>query len=94
MLAPRGANRTGMRIPSTNVLPYSYNQFCKVAPACTVSRGEHLVDFAFFSKDGKHRIDHTTASRPGVQQLKLQGQAMHIDTLRKLIPTNIARWQT
>jgi len=59
-----------------------------------VGPGEELGDFTVVMPDGVVRIDTTSQNRRDVRELKLKGHAMHIDTLRKLIPSNTAKWAT
>ncbi|TKX20580.1 hypothetical protein C1H76_7391 [Elsinoe australis] len=67
-------------------------QFCKVTPACTLDRGTSLSDFTIVLDKGESRPDTTISNRQDIQDLKLKGQTMHVDTLRRLIPSNIAKW--
>ncbi|KAF4554869.1 Hypothetical protein D9617_3g019380 [Elsinoe fawcettii] len=67
-------------------------KFCKIAPKCTLSRGTALPDFTVLLDAGHSRIDTTTSSRRDIQDLKIKGQVMHVDTLKRLIPSNIAKW--
>ncbi|GAM87878.1 hypothetical protein ANO11243_059060 [Dothideomycetidae sp. 11243] len=68
-------------------------QFCKISAFSKLASNEALPNFTVVMDDGLHRIDQTTLTRSDIQQLKLKGQKMHLDTLRRLIPTNIAKWQ-
>ncbi|KAF2220869.1 trimeric LpxA-like protein [Elsinoe ampelina] len=67
-------------------------QFCKITPKCTLPRGTVLPDFTVVLEKGHQRLDTTTSSRRDIQDLKIKGQAMHVDTLKRLIPSSIAKW--
>ncbi|KAF2153892.1 hypothetical protein K461DRAFT_292593 [Myriangium duriaei CBS 260.36] len=68
-------------------------KFCKIAPSTKLANGTILSDYTVLFESGQTRTDQTTATRDDVQQLKLKGQTMHVETLRRLIPTNVAKWQ-
>ncbi|PNS16641.1 hypothetical protein CAC42_4605 [Sphaceloma murrayae] len=67
-------------------------QFCKVTPLCHLEKGTIVPDFSVIMDQNSSRIDLTAVGREDIQSLKLKGQEMHVDTLRRLIPSNIAKW--
>ncbi|KAL3419657.1 Dynactin subunit 6 [Phlyctema vagabunda] len=62
---------------------------CKIGPLCTVSEGEVLPDFTVVYGDGMRRIDNS-----GIEELKLKMVGRQVEILRKLIPSNPAKFQT
>ena len=68
-------------------------QFCKISSGCQIQQEEALKDFTIVYGDDERRQDTTTQSRADIRELKLKGQTMHVDTLRRLIPSNTAKWQ-
>ena len=66
-------------------------QFCKIS-ACSNVQSAELPDFTIVYGDDARRIDSTTKTRSDVRDLKLKGQLMHIDTLKRLVPSNTMKW--
>lgn len=63
-------------------------QHCKIGPLCTVAENEILPDYTVIFSDGTRRVD-----RSGIDELKAKMVAKQVDVLRKLIPTNLAKFQ-
>jgi dynactin-6 len=63
-------------------------QHCKIGPLCEVSKGEVLPDFTVVFGNGMRRID-----KSGIEDLKLKMVARQVEVLRKLIPSNLAKFQ-
>lgn len=55
---------------------------------CEVAEGEVIPDFTVIYGNGLRRIDAS-----GVEELKLKMVGRQTDILRKLIPTNLAKFQ-
>lgn len=66
-------------------------QFCKIS-ACSSIQSEHLPDFTIVFGDNARRVDTTAKTRSDIRDLKLKGQLMHIETLKRLIPSNTMKW--
>jgi len=58
-----------------------------------VTEGTAVPDYTVVLDADRSRIDRTTASREDIRQLRIKGQSMTVEVLRRLIPTNIAKWQ-
>lgn len=67
-------------------------QFCKIKPAETLESGRQLPDFTILYGMGQQRIDQTLQRETDNQQAILKEQAMQVELLRQLIPSNIAKW--
>ncbi|KAK0124322.1 hypothetical protein ONS95_009292 [Cadophora gregata] len=61
---------------------------CKVGPLCEVAEGEVLPDFTVLYGNGVRRLDTS-----GAEELKLRMVAKQVEVLRKLIPSNLAKFQ-
>lgn len=61
---------------------------CKIGPLCEVADGEIVPDFTIVYGNGMRRLDIS-----GVEDLKLKMVARQIDVLKKLIPSNLAKFQ-
>ncbi|KAI0477266.1 trimeric LpxA-like protein [Xylariaceae sp. FL0804] len=61
---------------------------CTLTPQSTVMPWEVIPDFTVVYSNGSRRLD-----KRGVADLKTKAQARHIETLRKLIPSNPAKFQ-
>ncbi|KAK8116095.1 hypothetical protein PG984_012597 [Apiospora sp. TS-2023a] len=61
---------------------------CTITARSVIQPGEQLPDFTVLYSNGTRRID-----RRGVTELKNKAQARQIDIMRKLIPTNLARFK-
>lgn len=70
-------------------------QFCAIAPAIIIPAETVLQDFTivYGPSATDRRLDTTTQSHPEIRERKRKGHALHIETLKKLIPSNIAKWQ-
>ncbi|KAM3416709.1 hypothetical protein BST61_g8300 [Cercospora zeina] len=65
---------------------------CKITPLCEVSADEQLPDYTVVYGDNQRRYDHTLADNPGVRAAQRKGQALHVETLQKLIPNASHKW--
>jgi len=61
---------------------------CKIGPLCEVGEGEDVPDFTVIFGNGMRRID-----KSGVEAQKLKMVARQVEVLRKLIPSNSAKFQ-
>jgi len=61
---------------------------CKVGPLCEVADGETVPDFTVIYGNGMRRLD-----KSGVEDLNLKMVGRQVDVLRKLIPSNLAKFQ-
>ncbi|TAQ86839.1 hypothetical protein B7494_g4809 [Chlorociboria aeruginascens] len=61
---------------------------CKIGPLCEVTEGEVLPDFTVLFGNGMRRVDQS-----GVEELKLKMVGRQVEVLRKLIPSNLAKFQ-
>jgi len=61
---------------------------CKIGPLCTVAENETVPDYTVIFCDGTRRVD-----RSGVEELKAKMVAKQVDVLRRLIPTNLSKFQ-
>jgi len=61
---------------------------CKIGPLCTVAENETIPDYTVVFCDGTRRVD-----RSGVEELKAKMVAKQVDVLRRLIPTNLSKFQ-
>ncbi|KAG0648724.1 Dynactin subunit 6 [Hyphodiscus hymeniophilus] len=61
---------------------------CKIGSMCEVADGEVIPDFTVIYSNGLRRIDAS-----GIENLKLKMVGRQVDVLRKLIPTNLAKFQ-
>ncbi|KAI4734829.1 trimeric LpxA-like protein [Aureobasidium sp. EXF-12298] len=66
-------------------------KFCKITASSSIQL-EHLPDFTIVYGGNARRIDTTAKTRSDVRDLKLKGQAMHIETLKRLVPSNTMKW--
>ncbi|KAI1423118.1 trimeric LpxA-like protein [Xylaria sp. FL1777] len=62
---------------------------CVLTPKSMVQPGEVVPDFTVIYSNGTRRLD-----KRGVADLKNKAQARHIEVLRKLIPSNPAKFQS
>ncbi|PBP25343.1 transferase hexapeptide domain protein [Diplocarpon rosae] len=61
---------------------------CKVGPMCEVAEYECLPDYTVLYGNGLRRLDSS-----GVENLKLKNIAKQVEVLRRLIPSNLAKFQ-
>jgi len=61
---------------------------CKIGPLCEVREGEVIPDYTVLYGNGLRRLD-----KSGVEDLKLKMVARQVEVLRKLIPSNLAKFQ-
>lgn len=68
--------------------PRSAHQHCTLTPQTIVQPGEEIPDFTVVYSNGTRRLD-----RRGISELKNKMQARQIEVLKKLIPSNPAKFQ-
>lgn len=61
---------------------------CKISPLATVPEDEIIPDHMVIFSDGTRRTD-----KSGVEELKAKMVGRQVDVYRKLIPTNLSRFQ-
>jgi len=61
---------------------------CKVGPLCTVDENEILPDYTVIYGAGVRRLDNS-----GVEDLKMKMVRRQVEVLKKLIPSNPAKFQ-
>ncbi|KAJ9618718.1 hypothetical protein H2203_008922 [Taxawa tesnikishii (nom. ined.)] len=95
-----GASVAGKRVGESSVVEVNgevgagavVGKFCKISACCNVPAGESLPDFTVVFGFGQRRVDTTMKTREDVRELKQKGQLMHIDALKRLVPSNTAKW--
>ena len=63
-------------------------QHCTLTANSTVAAGEVIPDYTVIYSNGLRRVD-----KRGVSDLKNKAQARQIDVLRRMIPSNPAKFQ-
>jgi dynactin-6 len=63
-------------------------QHCTIGPMCTVQENEVLPDYTVIYGTNLRRLD-----RSGVDDLKLKMVRRQVEVLKKLVPSNLARFQ-
>jgi dynactin-6 len=63
-------------------------QHCKIGPLCEVAERDVLPDFTVIYGNGLRRLD-----KSGVEDMKLKMVDRQVEVLRKLIPSNLAKFQ-
>ena len=63
-------------------------EHCRVAPLCTVPRGEALESFTVVFGNGQRRRE-----RKGLEGLRRGTHEKQVDVLRRLVPSNLAKFQ-
>ncbi|KLU88528.1 hypothetical protein MAPG_07513, partial [Magnaporthiopsis poae ATCC 64411] len=66
----------------------SIGKHCTLTPRSVVAPGEKIPEFTVIYSNGMRRVD-----RRNMQGLRSPVQTRHIDVLRKLIPSNPAKFQ-
>ncbi|CZS98919.1 hypothetical protein WAI453_008473 [Rhynchosporium graminicola] len=61
---------------------------CKIGPLCEVGEGEVLPDFTVIYGNGMRKLDTS-----GAEDLKLKMGVKQVEVLRRLIPSNLAKFQ-
>jgi len=61
---------------------------CRIGPLCEVAEGETLPDFTVVFGDGLRKVENS-----GFENVRLKLVGRQIDVLRKLIPSNPAKFQ-
>jgi dynactin-6 len=67
-------------------------KFCTVGAHCVVPANTQLPDYTVLYGVTERRVDKTLQSRPEVQEMRTAFHAKQLDTFRKLLPNNIAKW--
>ncbi|KAJ4295585.1 hypothetical protein N0V90_007598 [Kalmusia sp. IMI 367209] len=67
-------------------------KFCTVSAHCIVPANANIPDYTVVYCGTEHRVDKTLQLRPEVQDMKTSFHAKQLDTFRRLIPNNIAKW--
>ncbi|MCJ1381310.1 hypothetical protein MMC17_004420 [Xylographa soralifera] len=62
---------------------------CKVTPLSVIAPGENLPDFTVAYGLSERRVE-----KPGLEALREKVHEKHIEVLRRLIPTNLAKWKS
>ena len=67
-------------------------RYCTLGPGTVVAAGEKVPErMTAYGRDGRERrLDKAPDS---VLEMREKAQTAHVDTLRKLIPSNLAKWQ-
>lgn len=61
---------------------------CKIGALCVVGDGEILPDFTVVYGNGIRRVDNS-----GIEDLKQKMIGRQVEVLRKIIPSNLAKFQ-
>ncbi|KAI9814622.1 MAG: hypothetical protein M1827_003178 [Pycnora praestabilis] len=61
---------------------------CKIAPLSKVPPNETLPDFTVIYGNNERRID-----KSGLEELRMKLNEKHVETLRRLIKSDLAKWQ-
>jgi dynactin 6 len=64
-------------------------QYCKVCALCTVAAGEVLPDYTVIYGNNERRTE-----KPGLEAARAALHDREVEVLRKLIPSNLAKWQS
>ncbi|MCJ1317565.1 hypothetical protein MMC15_002890 [Xylographa vitiligo] len=62
---------------------------CKVTPLSIIAPGENLPDFTVAYGLSERRME-----KPGLELLREEVHEKHIEVLRRLVPTNLAKWKS
>jgi dynactin-6 len=62
---------------------------CKIGPLCEIGAGEVLEDFTIVYGYGERRKE-----KPGLEGVREKTHEKHLEMLRRLIPSNLVRWQS
>lgn len=65
-----------------------FMQHCKIGPMCEVAEDEIIPDYTVIYGNGLRRID-----KSGAENLKMRMVGRHVDVLRRLIPSNLSKYQ-
>lgn len=63
-------------------------QYCTISPRTTIAPGETVPDYTVVFSNGLHRRD-----KRDVVDIRTRAQARQLEVLRKLIPSNPAKFQ-
>lgn len=67
-------------------------RFCTIGAHCTVPANTQLPDYTVLYGVSERRIDRTLQMRPEVLEMKTAFHAKQLDTFKKLLPNNVAKW--
>lgn len=67
-------------------------QYCTISAHCTVPANTHLPDYTVVYSGSERRTDTTLQTRPEVLEMKAAFHTKQLDTFRKLLPNNLAKW--
>ncbi|KAL1297315.1 hypothetical protein AAFC00_004866 [Neodothiora populina] len=63
---------------------------CKISALCNIY--DEVPDYTVVFGENTRRIDTTSKSRADIRDLKIKSHHLHIETLKRLIPSNAAKW--
>lgn len=75
------------RVETTKTDNENY-QYCTISPRSTIAPGETVPDYTVVFSNGLHRRD-----KRDVVDIRNRAQARQLEILRKLIPSNPAKFQ-
>ncbi|KAF2642495.1 hypothetical protein P280DRAFT_396604 [Massarina eburnea CBS 473.64] len=67
-------------------------KFCTIAAHCIIPANTHLADYTVVYEGAKTRIDKTLQLRPQTQDMRTAFHKKQLETFRKLMPNNVAKW--
>ncbi|KAF2233937.1 hypothetical protein EV356DRAFT_502863 [Viridothelium virens] len=67
-------------------------KYCKLSPKASVGANETMEDFTTLSDPGRRHTDHLLKCNPTVRALRSKRQKDQVELLRRLIPSNLAKW--
>lgn len=79
--------------PPANTANHPPPQHCKLTPHASVPARALLPDFTVVFGHGRSRTDDTLRSNAVVQELKASAHEKRLGALRKLVVSNLAKWQ-
>ena len=81
----------GLLYTFSNTLTHGL-KYCKLSPKASVDANVVLEDYTTFSCPSNSRSDHLLKFNPTIRALKLKRQKDQVELLRRLIPSNLAKW--
>ncbi|KAI9664616.1 MAG: hypothetical protein M1821_006062 [Bathelium mastoideum] len=67
-------------------------KYCKLSPKASVGAYVVVEDFMTIAPPDYRRPDHLLKFNPSIRTLKLKRQKDQVELLRRLIPSNLAKW--
>lgn len=68
-------------------------QHCKIAPRTILEPQMRIPDFTVvYGANNARRVDTTVRDRVEIMAARVKGQQRQMDALRKLVPSNTAKW--